>query len=1438
MEPLYYPLTIPQESIWDIEKFYRDSSYANIAMTVIIHERVDLDLLEEAINIILQQHEGLRLRIEEHEAKPRQYVSNFSKQGLERLDFSSPGSSKNFAKWQENQTGIPLNKINSNLYSFVLIQLSDAQAAMYLKFHHCISDAWTTILVIRDVLNTYKSLVNRVPLPIKEKPSYRDYILEDIEYRNSRRFQENKAFWQHMFETVPEFTHFKDKFQGKGIKARRKTVKLSPEITKDLARFSNEFKVSGFIIFYAALSLYLSKMTSKHDLVIGTPVLNRANYQQKNMAGMFICNLPFRITIDPAWDFKTYLHEINLVWKRILKNQRYPYQEILKDFRKKHNYAGALTDVFLSYQNAKLEVEDVDFEALWNFNGQEINTLSLHVSDWKDAGELRLDYDYLVDVLSEEEVEQIHLYLVNIIKEAISEPFKALSQISLLTSQDKNRLVYQSNFTKLDYPREKTIHQLFEEQVMKTPEQMALIVNDKGLTYRQLNERANQLAKILRLKGVIPDSVVGIMLTRSPELLIGILAVLKAGGAYLPIDPQYPLIRIEDMLRNSRTKILLTNSSGIKEKDVAGQLEQALRLEQIDLNDSSLYTGSSFNLDNLNMPNNLAYVIYTSGSTGSPKGVMIEHRSVNNLIHALWEIFHFSGQKTIVSLTTVAFDIFVMETLVPLTYGLCVVMANETEQKIPSLLFELIKKNRIEMLQATPSKLQSLLKDSQCTVGLSPLLDIFVGGEPLSEALLNKLQRVVPSARIYNMYGPTETTVWSMYKEVTRDDRVTIGSPIANTHIYILNDAREPVPRGVAGELYIGGEGLARGYLYRQDLTQERFIPDPFQEGQTIYKTGDLARWTAEGEIECLGRNDDQVKIRGFRIELGEVEKCLIRHEQIQEAVVIAREDGKKKNYLCAYIVGNKACPILELRTYLGQSLPDYMIPAKFIWLDAIPLTFNSKVDKKSLPEPISREELQDTVLIPPRNLVEEELVRLWSKVLEIKDVGIDDNFFLLGGDSLAIIEILTETWFKKWDLNAQDFFDYPTVRQLSDKVRGKIKGRATADYEKEFPHPDRNYDKSLPSPMPNLKGDILLTGATGFLGMHLLWELLNNTAGTIYCLVRGIETKRRFRDLFNSYFSGYAKYESRIKIIKGDISQKQLGLSSEDFMDLGKNVQTVVHAAGLVKHYGEYADFEKMNVLGTQEVIDFCLTFNRPLSHISTVSIAGNQLMGRFENRHFSEIELYIGQNYRDNLYIRSKFEAEVQIFKAAESGLQATIFRVGILTGRYSDGQFQGNIQENAFYQKLKSILEIKAIPNDILYQKLEFTPVDFCAKGIINILKTNTRAGRVFHMYNHKIIEMAKLIKILDSMGIRIKPLDMKSFYELIEYYVESLPSLSGFVLDLTAEEREIDPDLKIVIENNITQNYLAQTGFDWPDISENYLKKILGYMIKVGFLQQII
>ncbi len=575
----------------------------------------------------------------------------------------------------------------------------------------------------------------------------------------------------------------------------------------------------------------------------------------------------------------------------------------------------------------------------------------------------------------------------------------------------------------------KTIHELFEEQVQTRPDAIALIFEEKSLTYKELDEKSNQLAHILRGKGVQADSIIGIMVNRSLEMIVGILGVLKAGGAYLPVDPAYPLERIKFMLEDSDANILLThnvasNSDKLKEIEFAGEI--------IDLTDQSLNESNKIKLEEIVFPDNLAYVIYTSGSTGKPKGVMIEHRNVVNFIKGITSKIDFLPNKTILALTTISFDIFVLETLVSLVKGLKIVIATEDQQNNLELLQELLKKHDVKMLQLTPSRLKLLMNSSEDLACFNGIEELMIGGEAFPEHVSTTLMNNF-NGRIFNLYGPTEATVWSTLQEVIAGKEINIGTPIANTQIYILDENQNVKPIGVNGELCIAGEGLARGYLNNPELTQKQFI---IKDGMRLYRTGDLARWNTSGEIEFLGRIDHQVKVRGFRIELGEIENILLSHDDINETVVTVVENPKSDKSLCAYYLSQKAFNISDLRAYLLKKLPEYMIPSYFVKLDTIPLTPNGKVDRKALPDPNVQVEKK---YVAPRDELEEKIVEIWSEVLGVDydSIGIDTNFFELGGHSLSAFQIISKIQkFINVMITIPNFFGSPTIRQLALVIR------------------------------------------------------------------------------------------------------------------------------------------------------------------------------------------------------------------------------------------------------------------------------------------------------------------------------------------------------------------------------------------------------------------
>ncbi|WP_159065814.1 non-ribosomal peptide synthetase [Gorillibacterium timonense] len=590
--------------------------------------------------------------------------------------------------------------------------------------------------------------------------------------------------------------------------------------------------------------------------------------------------------------------------------------------------------------------------------------------------------------------------------------------MNTVLSKEHLELLQQLNNTKLEYQTDKTIHQLFEEQVCRNPDQVAASYDRCRMSYDELNKKANQLARQLRCEGVGPGTVVGLLAGRSLDMLVGVFAVMKAGGAYLPLDPAYPQARIMQMIEDSETKVILTHQS------VEISLAYTGKVLQID--NPSLYETDDSNLEHVNESTDMIYLIYTSGSTGKPKGVMIHHQAVHNFIEGMTRLIPFSPGSFIVSLTTISFDIFVLESLLPLTKGMSIVI--EDPRQFPLTL----NGQKIHALQTTPSTMKLILDRDESVAYIKELDFLLLGGEPLPEKLLRDL-REITSARIFNMYGPTETTVWSSVKEVTDSQIITIGRPIANTQLYILDDEGNRAPSGEAGHLYISGDGLSQGYYRNRELTENRFVDNPFIPGKRMYKTGDIGKLLPSGEIQFLGRADQQVKIRGFRIELGEIENILSQHPYVDECVVEAKGAQDHERYLVAYYRSEHALVVSELIVHLKGQLPDYMIPGFYIKLQEMPLTPNGKIDRKRLLEPDRTRPYMSVPYSAAANGTETLLKEIWEQVLRLDQVGMNDNFFDLGGNSILLAQMYRQVE-QAFDvkLDIADLFAFPTVAKLS----------------------------------------------------------------------------------------------------------------------------------------------------------------------------------------------------------------------------------------------------------------------------------------------------------------------------------------------------------------------------------------------------------------------
>ncbi|MDD3894069.1 MAG: amino acid adenylation domain-containing protein, partial [Syntrophomonadaceae bacterium] len=1070
---IFYPLTHPQKGIWYTEKFYPGTGIANVIGTFRLRQSINFDVLTQTLNFVIANNDGMRLRICETPTGPVQYVADhFDRQFMLR-DFSNEKDKEaGFNRWIDEQRRIPLDINDADLFEFIFLKFSKDEGGLYLKAHHTISDAWTMVLLGNQVNDYYFQLLEGIKPEVSYYSSYLDYIAGEQLFCTSARFAKNRNFWNNKFRDIPELTTLKPNKQAFGsCEASRKTFMISRELTTRLNQFVEELGVSLFVLFMSTMAICLHKILNRNDIVIGTPLLNRPTMKEKTTVGMFIETIPVRLYVDKNLSFEDFILQTAQNWRK-MRNHHYPYNLLLEDIRAKHKLNSNLYDIMLSFQNARFDL-GLAFETNYIASGSEANSLCFHISDRDNVGGLFVDVDYQVALFTEEEIQTLYNCVFNLLDTAIRDPAQKIAQIPLISNKDKEYLLNTLNNTKTNYRDNSLVHALFEEQVLKTPDAIAIEFNEQKLTYKELNKKANRLARWLQSQGVKHGSIVSLLLERSCDLPISIWAVLKAGGAYLPLDPDYPSDRIKYILEDSNSLLVLTSES-LQEK-VEGY--HCLLADKI-ITDSFKDT----NLSVQQTSSDLAYVIYTSGSTGKPKGVMIEHKSVCNFFTAMAHQVELNN-KRVLSVTTVCFDIFVFEFFYPLVNGNTVIIADKNQQLNPTELCNLIVEKNVSIIQTTPSRMQLLLLDDNLQPSFADITDIILGGEAFPLSLLEQLKKIT-NARIINGYGPTEATVYSTFKDLTDENKITIGKPLANTRAYIMDINHNLLPTNITGELYIGGAGLARGYLNQEELTGERFIPSPLDPGERIYRTGDLAKWNSDGEIEFSGRADYQVKIRGYRIELGEIESILMQHELITEAVVIDREDENHVRYLCAYLKVNGNLNISDIRFFAGRILPDYMIPTAYIFMEEMPINANGKIDRRHLAA-INSEEFKpvQTAFVEPRNEAELILAAEWSKILNRTHIGIDDNFFDLGGDSLKIVRILVALVPHKWDLTARDFYKYQTIRKLSEKINGRIDSYKEEDYLNKdiaiMPHSFKMQCNLSECAVNNMR-NILLTGATG----------------------------------------------------------------------------------------------------------------------------------------------------------------------------------------------------------------------------------------------------------------------------------------------------------------------------------------------------------------------
>jgi amino acid adenylation domain-containing protein/thioester reductase-like protein len=990
------------------------------------------------------------------------------------------------------------------------------------------------------------------------------------------------------------------------------------------------------------------------------------------------------------------------------------------------------------------------------------------------------------------------------------------------------------------------IHQLIEHQALQTPAAIAVTFEDKDLTYQELNERANQLAHYLQSLGVKPETLVGVCIERSLDMLVALLAVLKAGGAYVPLDPSYPADRLAFMIEDSELPILLTEQA-----QLANLPQTSARLVVLETDRSQIETQSQDCVTSNVTADNVAYTIYTSGSTGKPKGVQVLHGGVVNFLESMLVAPGLTAADTLLAVTTISFDIAVLELFLPLIAGAKIVLVGRDVATDGMRLAEAIAASGTTFMQATPATWRLLL----ATGWQGGQLKILSGGEAMMRSLADRLLECCES--LWNMYGPTETTIWSaVYRVQPGTEAVSIGYPIANTQIYITDersnrkgDVLRQVPNGQPGEILIGGDGLARGYLNRVEMTAQRFVPDPFstKPDARLYKTGDLARLMPDGSIQFIGRVDNQVKIRGHRIELGDIEAAISQYVDVKEAAVIAREDNVGEKQLVGYLVAESSPNLLsKLRVYLKEKLPEYMVPAVFVMMDKFPLTPNGKVDRRALPAPSQDRPDLDVKMVTPRTDTERDLAQIWSQMLGIAPVGMDDNFFDLGGHSLFVAKMMTqveETFAVKLALS--DLFSAPTVAGLAQAIANARQPQALGS--------KINLDELLadaqldPSIFPEVPGvdisqapqNILLTGATGFLGAFLLDELLRTTTATIYCAIRcsSIQVGRQKlqHNLDRYSLNGTIAHSSRVIPVLSDLSQPLLGLSADEFRQLAGQIDTIYHNGAYVNLVYPYAALRDTNVKGTEEILRLASQVKvKPVHFVSTLDV--------FQSSHHSQLaqlaeddEFPVGELPWSG-YAQSKWVAEKLVKTANERGIPTCIHRPGMIIGHSQTG---ASNTEDLVSRLVKGLIQLRTAPS--LPLPMHLTPVDYVSQAIVQLAQQPSSWGKAFHFSSPHALSLAQLVEHMRSLNYEIRYVEYDRWLnQLLELDATQDNALKSLAPLFTSTSDAYSMYLDVLNLANVScQNVidaLGATSISCPALDSDLLATYFTYFIQSGFLDR--
>lgn len=1441
-----YPLSAVQRGVYlDAVRRPAKCIYNNPILIKFSKSHTDLLSLRTALEQVIAAYPSLKTYLresfnDEGEFAARLYIDEPEpfKIVVKEIDEGEPQADRDykirpFVFLQEKET------FHSEAYlsRFALLH-NQNNIYLFADIHHLITDGQSLILLLQSLSQAYSG--NELP-----KDNYRafNYNLKE-EARHKEEEPQREAAREHFRQVLGSETQDMLLPEAKstlGQRLRGRCLNLSTDKIDyaHLTKICHNLHTTPNSLFCAVFGFVLACFKGQDRAFFNSVCNARPQADLDSALGMFTRTYPIKVDLSADLSIVNFVQQIQQEISANLGFPSYSYTELSADF---------------DLRNLPSLIYQGDFLQSFTFNGQQLAIQQLEHEEngllaleiYVNAKELRLHFSWQEPIYNQIIIKNLaETYLTALL--SFIEVDK-LSQVKLLSSQAREQWQI-LNDTDEHYSYIPTIRR-FEEAVAKYSKQTALISSGCSFTYTELNKRANALAHFIKSKASSWRNVpIAIIAERSPYAYIARLAVMKVGAAFMQPDPNWPAARLVAALKISQPPLILVDANTRQLEELRTTLaSEALDIAIVNLHnfDSSAYSQS--NLTEVeHQADDLAYIIYTSGSTGTPKGVMIEEHSFSHLAAPLkgntqyWALVE--GNKVCLAWCSLTFDVSILEFIVPLCSGLSVFLASEAEIHNPNLLGESMLNHQVEVITCVPSYLLNSLEAKNLCQAIAKLKTVILGGEHFSSHLYEQLKQINPQLRIFNCYGPSETTIACSAHLITKKGDTSLGKPMANTEWAVLNRFQQILPPGAIGELAIMGEGVGRGYLGNSKQTAQAFIN---LVGRRAYRSGDLVWLDSQGQMQILGRSDNQVKLNGRRLELDEIKNVLLNYQGISSAAVIVKEINGQKQ-ICAYFTATESIDTEKLKNALRSQLPSYMVPAVFIRLDKLPLNDSGKLDIKSLPEPSS---IYKTDYEAPQNQVERDFCLIFQDILQLSNpIGRNDSFFDLGGASLRVTKVVLAAERCGYNITYGEVFNCPTPAALADLVHKKnsrlLQIVAT-------PADLANYDytainnlltnNTLQGWNPQLKqdpGDIMLTGATGFLGIHILRTFLENYSGHCCCLMRKGKQKSlksRLQGLLVYYFSSdFEEYflSGRLTLIEGDITDKA---TFDKLQDL--SIDTLFNCSANVRHFEADDLLDKVNVEGTGNIAAYCLAKDIKLVHISTVSVAGLSLDGKpnpFEP--MTEHMFYFGQQM-DNKYMLSKFRAERLIFEYILRGLKAKIMRVGNLMARNQDGEFQINLKANSFANKLRAYNTIGCISYEDSGVSVELSPIDFTAEAILLLAQTPDHCC-LFHPFSNRAIYMYDLIKVMRRQGLIVKQClteqFVKAFREALQDQDKS-ENFSGLIAYRNLTEGHTLSELKA--DNAYTMQALYRFQFNWPLVSEAYLTKFINSLESLGFFDDFI